>query len=206
MSETLGAAPFHRKDGAQSQVDSSRERRQDVELGELIAHETVALEQIHRRVAGEDHLREDGDLGAGGLGSGRCLFYELPISGQVSDRRVQLDDGKAHGARIGAVLSSVNPPPSRTSFASAHCASGSPSAHCASGSPPARRACYAGAMPDDSVDIIGPSSSFYISQRLKLHYVDWGNESAPPMLLIHGGRDHARSWDWVARDCAATTT
>jgi pimeloyl-ACP methyl ester carboxylesterase len=30
--------------------------------------------------------------------------------------------------------------------------------------------------------------------------VDWGNESAPPMLLIHGGRDHARNWDWVARD------
>ena len=55
-------------------------------------------------------------------------------------------------------------------------------------------------MPDDSVDIIGPSSSFYISQRLKLHFVDWGNESAPPMLLIHGGRDHARNWDWVARD------
>jgi hypothetical protein len=53
---------------------------------------------------------------------------------------------------------------------------------------------------DSAVEIIGPSSSFYISQRLKLHYVDWGNESAPPMLLIHGGRDHARSWDWVARD------
>jgi len=29
--------------------------------------------------------------------------------------------------------------------------------------------------------------------------VDWGNEQAPPLLLIHGGRDHARSWDWVAR-------
>jgi pimeloyl-ACP methyl ester carboxylesterase len=55
-------------------------------------------------------------------------------------------------------------------------------------------------MPDESVDIIGPSSSFYVSQRLRLHFVDWGNESAPPMLLLHGGRDHARSWDWVARD------
>jgi pimeloyl-ACP methyl ester carboxylesterase len=28
--------------------------------------------------------------------------------------------------------------------------------------------------------------------------VDWGNEGAPPMLLIHGGRDHCRNWDWVA--------
>jgi pimeloyl-ACP methyl ester carboxylesterase len=49
-------------------------------------------------------------------------------------------------------------------------------------------------------DVIGPSSSFYVSQRLRLHTVDWGNESAPPLLLIHGGRDHARSWDWVARE------
>ncbi len=49
-------------------------------------------------------------------------------------------------------------------------------------------------------EIIGPASSYYVSQRLRLHYVDWGNESAPPLLLIHGGKDHARSWDWVARD------
>jgi pimeloyl-ACP methyl ester carboxylesterase len=46
----------------------------------------------------------------------------------------------------------------------------------------------------------GPSSSFYVSQRLRLHFVDWGNEGAPPLLLIHGGKDHARSWDWVARE------
>jgi pimeloyl-ACP methyl ester carboxylesterase len=50
------------------------------------------------------------------------------------------------------------------------------------------------------LDVIGPSSSFYVSQRLRMHYVDWGNESAPPLLLIHGGKDHARNWDWVARD------
>jgi pimeloyl-ACP methyl ester carboxylesterase len=46
----------------------------------------------------------------------------------------------------------------------------------------------------------GPTSHTFISQRLKLHYVDWGNASAPPLLLIHGGRDHCRSWDWVARE------
>ncbi len=44
----------------------------------------------------------------------------------------------------------------------------------------------------------GPTSNIYFSQRLRLHYVDWGNEGAPPMLLIHGGRDHCRNWDWVA--------
>lgn len=48
-------------------------------------------------------------------------------------------------------------------------------------------------------EIVGPVSSYYVSQRLKLHFVDWGNESKPPLLLIHGGKDHARSWDWVAR-------
>lgn len=44
----------------------------------------------------------------------------------------------------------------------------------------------------------GPTSRFYFSQRLRLHYVDWGNEGAPPLLMIHGGRDHCRNWDWVA--------
>lgn len=48
-------------------------------------------------------------------------------------------------------------------------------------------------------DIAGPASHSYFSQRLRLHYVDWGNESAPPLLLVHGGRDHCRNWDWVAR-------
>ncbi|HEY7711553.1 MAG TPA: alpha/beta hydrolase [Candidatus Entotheonella sp.] len=47
--------------------------------------------------------------------------------------------------------------------------------------------------------VVGPTSHYYYSQRLKLHYVDWGNVSKPPMLLIHGGRDHARNWDWVAQ-------
>ncbi len=50
-----------------------------------------------------------------------------------------------------------------------------------------------------ALQIVGPASSFYVAQRLKLHFVDWGNEDKPPLLLVHGGRDHARSWDWVAR-------
>lgn len=44
----------------------------------------------------------------------------------------------------------------------------------------------------------GPMSHSYFSQRLRLHYVDWGNAEAPPLLLLHGGRDHCRNWDWVA--------
>jgi pimeloyl-ACP methyl ester carboxylesterase len=50
-------------------------------------------------------------------------------------------------------------------------------------------------MPSDTS---GPTSRIYFSQRLRLHYVDWGNASAPPLLLVHGGRDHCRNWDWVA--------
>ena len=44
----------------------------------------------------------------------------------------------------------------------------------------------------------GPTSHLYFSQRLRLHYVTWGKEGAPELLLIHGGRDHCRNWDWVA--------
>jgi pimeloyl-ACP methyl ester carboxylesterase len=49
-------------------------------------------------------------------------------------------------------------------------------------------------------DFAGPTSHIFVSQRLRMHYVDWGNPTAPPLLLVHGGRDHSRSWDWVARE------
>ena len=49
-----------------------------------------------------------------------------------------------------------------------------------------------------ALSLPGPTSHSYFSQRLRLHYVDWGNEDAPPLLLVHGGRDHCRNWDWVA--------
>jgi len=48
------------------------------------------------------------------------------------------------------------------------------------------------------VMLSGPTSHSFFSQRLRLHYADWGNDGAPPLLLVHGGRDHCRSWDWVA--------
>jgi pimeloyl-ACP methyl ester carboxylesterase len=50
----------------------------------------------------------------------------------------------------------------------------------------------------DRVIASGPTSRVFFSQRLRLHYVDWGNPDAPPLLLVHGGRDHCRNWDWVA--------
>lgn len=45
-----------------------------------------------------------------------------------------------------------------------------------------------------------PTSHTYFSQRLRLHYLDWGNDDAPALLLIHGIHDHCHSWDWVARE------
>ena len=51
----------------------------------------------------------------------------------------------------------------------------------------------------ETSQLIGPASRVYFSQRLRLHYVDWGNEDAPPLLMIHGGRDHCRNWDWTAQ-------
>lgn len=46
----------------------------------------------------------------------------------------------------------------------------------------------------------GPTSNRFVSQRLRMNYVDWGNPDAPPLILQHGGRDHCRSWDWVANE------
>jgi pimeloyl-ACP methyl ester carboxylesterase len=44
-----------------------------------------------------------------------------------------------------------------------------------------------------------PVSHYYYSDRLKLQFWDWGQDRLPPLLLVHGGLDHARNWDWVAR-------
>lgn len=49
-------------------------------------------------------------------------------------------------------------------------------------------------------NLLGPTSHHFMSQRLRLNYVDWGNPEAPPLILQHGGRDHCRSWDWVAEE------
>lgn len=69
--------------------------------------------------------------------------------------------------------------------------------------PTIRRAAAVFRRPQQETDITmqyaEPVSHYYDSQRLKLHYVDWGNPGAPPLLMIHGGYDHCRSWDDMAR-------
>ena len=54
-----------------------------------------------------------------------------------------------------------------------------------------------------AMTLAGPASHSFISQRLRLHYVAWGDPAAPPLILQHGGRDHCRSWDWVAQELLA---
>jgi pimeloyl-ACP methyl ester carboxylesterase len=44
-----------------------------------------------------------------------------------------------------------------------------------------------------------PSSHFFYSDRLKLQFWDYGRDGKPALVLVHGGLDHARNWDWVAR-------
>ncbi len=43
-----------------------------------------------------------------------------------------------------------------------------------------------------------PWQHYFQSQRLKLSYWTWGDAANPPLILVHGGRDHARMWDLVA--------
>ena len=44
-----------------------------------------------------------------------------------------------------------------------------------------------------------PESRYFSSHRLRLHYAVWGDPAKPPLVLVHGGRDHARSWDRTAQ-------
>ncbi|MBI4903612.1 MAG: alpha/beta hydrolase [Acidobacteria bacterium] len=45
-----------------------------------------------------------------------------------------------------------------------------------------------------------PISHYFFSHRLRIQFWDWGQEGKPSLVLVHGGLDHARNWDWVARD------
>ena len=54
------------------------------------------------------------------------------------------------------------------------------------------------AGPRMSVPVPEPRHEYYESQRIRLHYAVWGDGEKPPLLLIHGGQDHCRNWDFVA--------
>jgi esterase len=45
-----------------------------------------------------------------------------------------------------------------------------------------------------------PEDRWINLSSLKLHYLDWGNSSAQPMVLLHGYCSYARYWDFFARN------
>lgn len=46
---------------------------------------------------------------------------------------------------------------------------------------------------------IQPKSKFITVNSLRLHHLDWGNEKAPPVVLVHGYTGNAHSFDPLAR-------
>lgn len=46
------------------------------------------------------------------------------------------------------------------------------------------------------------TDAFVKINGLRIHYLDWGNPSAPTLIMLHGLRSYAHGWDGVARDFA----
>jgi pimeloyl-ACP methyl ester carboxylesterase len=51
--------------------------------------------------------------------------------------------------------------------------------------------------------VISPVDHVLTVDGLSFHYVTWGPEAAPPVVLLHGITGHARSWDALSRDLSA---
>ena len=45
---------------------------------------------------------------------------------------------------------------------------------------------------------VTPEDKFVTVGGMRLHYLDWGNEEKPKMVLLHGGAQTAHSWDFFA--------
>ncbi|MGH7847826.1 MAG: alpha/beta fold hydrolase [Candidatus Binatia bacterium] len=50
-----------------------------------------------------------------------------------------------------------------------------------------------------------PQSHFVDVRGLKIHYLEWGEPNGEPLLLIHGWRDHAQSWNYFVDAVRAKT-
>jgi pimeloyl-ACP methyl ester carboxylesterase len=47
------------------------------------------------------------------------------------------------------------------------------------------------------------SERFFRSGTLRIHFRDWGNPDAPPLIIVHGLRDHSHSFDDLAEALSA---
>jgi alpha-beta hydrolase superfamily lysophospholipase len=48
-----------------------------------------------------------------------------------------------------------------------------------------------------------PESIFVDVQGMRIQVSAWGDPSKPVLFLLHGMRDHSRSWDWIAQEFSA---
>jgi pimeloyl-ACP methyl ester carboxylesterase len=51
-----------------------------------------------------------------------------------------------------------------------------------------------------------PRSHYYTVSGLRLHYLRWGDAGRPALIFLHGGRDHAHMWDWIAPEFVRSHT
>ncbi|MBI4339249.1 MAG: alpha/beta hydrolase [Chloroflexi bacterium] len=45
---------------------------------------------------------------------------------------------------------------------------------------------------------VSPSDGEVVVRGFKFHYLDWGNQTRPPMVLLHGRTNAAHTWDFTA--------
>jgi pimeloyl-ACP methyl ester carboxylesterase len=56
----------------------------------------------------------------------------------------------------------------------------------------------AGAAGVEPREFVLPTNHYAVANNLKLHYLDWGNQDLPHVLLLHGVRLQAHTWDMTA--------
>ncbi len=58
------------------------------------------------------------------------------------------------------------------------------------------------AYPQETLEItslVGREPERYVCSLgdIELSYLVWGDRTKPPVVLVHGGKDHSRNWDWT---------
>jgi len=49
----------------------------------------------------------------------------------------------------------------------------------------------------DIPEVVAPEEHHIVLRGMRFHYLDWGEQSKPPLLFLHGGFQTARTWDLV---------
>jgi pimeloyl-ACP methyl ester carboxylesterase len=48
--------------------------------------------------------------------------------------------------------------------------------------------------------LVPPTHRHIVLRGMRLHYVEWGDRTAPPLLFLHGGGQTCRTWDVVCHE------